>query len=387
MAGRIIVITDGIAAAIYTPQLINALRGRGYTVKLAPTGYSGASALEFMSDFGWAALSGHPTLDLSSLDAATLSWAEAVILAPVSSRVLSIFSTGKALQLLQDAGRPVLIVPAQMPSEDVDIPAGLLEALPAGSMLLPPQDGELVDLGAMGKIAITPCATVIELVRRALSRKRLQGKKVLITCGPTIEDIDPVRYITNRSSGRMGVSLAMAALAEGAQVTLVHGPISITLPRLPGLTPLPVRSAAQMHQAVSQCWSSCDLAILAAAVADFTPDHYAESKIKKTGSGLALNLVRTQDILAELGSHEHRPFLVGFAAESDDVEINALTKLRRKHCDMICANDIRAPGCGFAVETNRVSIYRSEGTPVHLPMLSKDETAVRIIAEIAAAMG
>ena len=139
-----------------------------------------------------------------------------------------------------------------------------------------------------------------------------------------------------------------------------------------------------MHRASSEYWSSSHIAVLAAAVADFTPDHYAESKIKKkSGQGLALNLVRTNDILAEIGSLGQKPFLVGFAAESDDVEINALVKLRKKHCDMLCANDIREPGAGFAVDTNRITIYDCDGNAIPLPMLSKREAAKRIINEIA----
>jgi phosphopantothenoylcysteine decarboxylase/phosphopantothenate--cysteine ligase len=312
-----------------------------------------------------------------------LKWAEVVILAPVSEAVLSVFGRGAALQLLQQSGVPVIVVPARIPgAAATDFP--WVSSLPGGGTLLEPEDNERLQLGALGEIAIAPVATVAEFAARHFTRQILTGKHLMLTAGPTIEDIDPVRFITNRSSGKMGLALALAAQAAGAEVSMIHGPLNIALPRVPGLKYLPVRSAAEMHEAASKLWGSSDIAILAAAVADFTPDHYAPSKIKKrSGQGLALNLIRTTDILAEIGNLGRKPFLVGFAAESDDVAINALVKLRKKHCDMLCANDIREAGAGFAVDTNHITIYDCDGGTMPLPMLSKREAARRIITEIA----
>ena len=382
---RIIVITDGAAALLHTPPLLAALRRNGHTVKVAPTGYDGASALAFVGELGWAALSGHPALDLSRLTPETLGWAELVILAPVSPAVLQVFRQGSALALLKQSARPVLAAPAHLPGDGADAALDAwLRELPPGSRLLEGRPEELMELGAMGNVVLAPVPTVVECAEAMLSAQPLAGERVLVTAGPTAEDLDPVRYLTNRSSGKMGVALALAAVRFGARVTIVHGPMATALPRVPGLDAVPVRSAREMHDAVAARWQDATIAILAAAVADFTPDHCAPQKLKKHGdAGLTLQLVRTADILAELGERCPRPFLVGFAAESDDVEINALAKLRRKHCDLICANDIRAHDTGFAVDTNQVTIYDRDGTRTPLPLLSKRATAEAILDYIA----
>lgn len=383
MKSRILIITDGPAALLHTPRLLEALRREGCTVKVAATGYPGASALEFISETGWSVLSGHPCIAVDALTPEMLRWAEAVVLSPVSPAVLAVFQRGNALKLLTDAGRPVLAVPTSLPGDERPDCSEWLKQLPPGSSVLFPEEPEQITVGAMGALAVAPVETVVEAIARTVTEPRLAGVTTLMTAGPTCEDIDPVRFVSNRSSGKMGLALALAAVRRGAHVRLVHGPMSIPLPRVPGLEYLPVRSAKDMHQTVLDHWDSVKLAVLSAAVADFTPDHYAPEKIKKVGAeGLELKLLRTSDILKELGERENKPFLVGFAAESDDVEINALTKLRKKHCDMICANDIRQPGCGFAVDTNRVVIYHNSGEVTALPKLSKTETAERIIDEI-----
>jgi phosphopantothenoylcysteine decarboxylase/phosphopantothenate--cysteine ligase len=185
----------------------------------------------------------------------------------------------------------------------------------------------------------------------------------------------------------MGLALAEAAFCRGAEVTVIHGPLpSLEFPVFPAqLHLLPVRSAREMHQAVLSAMANCDIAILCAAVADYAPSSCAASKIKKQpDEALHLCLERTPDILATLGSlPAPRPFLVGFAAESDDLEENAALKLKAKHCDIICANDITRPGCGFAVPTNCVTMFFQDGTPaMELSLLSKDETAVRILDQV-----
>jgi len=210
-----------------------------------------------------------------------------------------------------------------------------------------------------------------------------KSRRVLITAGPTIEDIDPVRFISNRSTGRMGIAIAVAAANRGAQVILVHGPLRVDVPSQPDINPVPVRSAQDMYDAVMAHVGDVDAAILCAAVADFTPVAPSSKKIKKGGGELLrLELTRTRDILAAVGAMENKPLLVGFAAETEDVARNARKKLEQKNCDILCANDVSKDESGFESETNRVTIYRRDGVMIELPLLSKRETAERILDEI-----
>lgn len=392
MAGRILLITDGIAALSYTPALLQLMRREGMTVRLSPTGYDGASALTFVSELAWAGLSGHPCFPIEHLDLKALREAEAVVAAPVSLPVLKVLLRGSTLQLLQQAARPVILVPALLPdaAADAAVRAEVEEQaamLPPGSAVLWPNADETIPLGAMGSLAVIPPETTLELAAGAVSSRPLSGMRLLLTAGPTVEDFDPVRFISNRSTGKMGTAIALAACRMGANVTMIHGPLAVKIPRLPALSRLPLRSAQQMYEAVMAHYTAADIAVLCAAVADFRPVEYAVNKIKKDGNaGLVMPLERTCDILAALGElpRQQRPFLVGFAAESNDVRDNAVGKLCRKHCDMLCCNDIKAAGCGFATDTNRVDIYRADGTVESLPLLSKMETANRILKAAAA---
>ena len=385
MAGRILLIPDGPASLLYATELVERLRQKRYSVQVAPTAYDGPSATAFVSELSWATLSGHPCRAIEALDEAAFREQDLILLGPVSPRVFSIFCQGKALAYLQAAGRPVLGLLPQLTQGEA--PPALPEnpsfsqTMPPGSCLL--AGGVPHSLGALGTLFLPPLEEVLSQVDRLLSPQDYTGKRVLITAGPTAEDLDPVRFLTNRSTGKMGFALARDAALRGAQVLLVHGPVSLPVPRLPNLTAIAVRSASQMHQAVMENWQEQDLAILAAAVADFQPLHCAETKIKKGESQeLSLPLKRTPDILATLGALPRRPFLVGFAAESDDVEANAQLKLRKKHCDLLCANDVRKPGCGFAVDTNQVTILAPDAPPLHLPLKSKEEVAHSILSEI-----
>lgn len=394
MAGRILLITDGAAAVAYGPALLQRLRDDRYTVRVAPTGYEGASALAFVSEAGWSAFSGHPCMAIERLGHDDFAAADAIVLAPVSMAVASVFLRGRALPLLQGAARPVLVAPALLAAQAADDALrrdfmAAAAALPPQSAVLWPHQGEVVRLAAMGEVAASPVETLAEAIHAALDPHPLAGRRVLLTAGPTVEDFDPVRFVSNRSTGKMGVALALAARRAGAQVTLIHGPLSAHLPRVEGVLAVPVRSAAQMHQAVMDRHRGMDLAILCAAVADFRPVEYAMNKIKKAdGVGLVMPLERTRDILAELGAipRNERPYLVGFAAESNDVRDNALGKLWRKHCDMLCCNDIKAPGCGFATDTNQIVLYFADGSTSSLPMLSKMEAATKIVAIAAGRM-
>jgi phosphopantothenoylcysteine decarboxylase / phosphopantothenate---cysteine ligase len=242
--------------------------------------------------------------------------------------------------------------------------------------------------GGVAELFMGSPQAVCETVAASVTPQSLTGAAVLVTAGPTCEDLDPVRFLTNRSTGLMGVALALAAWRRGAGVTLVHGPLRHDVPCLPRLEPVPVRSAEEMYAAVLSRSAAQAVAILCAAVADFRPAHREVRKIKKgQGADRVLELVATPDILAALGAAPTRPFLVGFAAETHDLHANAAAKLRRKNCDLLCANDVTEPGSGFGVATNRISLLARDGSVTLLPLLPKDDAAdlvlERVVAELA----
>lgn len=241
--------------------------------------------------------------------------------------------------------------------------------------------------GGVSDLFMADPEAACQAVAACVTPQDLAGASVLVTAGPTCEDLDPVRFLSNRSSGLMGVALALAAWRRGAAVTLIHGPLQTAVPCLPGLQAIPVRSARQMHAAVMADGPAHTVAILCAAVADFMPAHCAERKIKKgEGAGRVLELVRTPDILAALGALPRRPFLVGFAAETHDVHAHAADKLRRKNCDLLCANDVAEPGSGFGVATNRITLFARDGSVTPLPLLAKAAAAERVLERVVAGL-
>jgi phosphopantothenoylcysteine decarboxylase/phosphopantothenate--cysteine ligase len=215
-------------------------------------------------------------------------------------------------------------------------------------------------------------------LRQMLGRNGdLAGRKVLVSAGGTQEPIDPVRYVGNYSSGKMGYAVAEAARDRGAQVVVVSAPVSLPAPY--GVRVAPVKTAEEMHEAVVRECAGADVLVMAAAVADYRPASPAEQKIKRTKEGLSLELVRTPDILSEVSGVVR----VGFAAESERLVENAADKLKRKGLDLIVANDITAPGSGFGTDTNEVTIIGREGKPEKLPLLGKYEVAHRIFDRVA----
>jgi len=210
----------------------------------------------------------------------------------------------------------------------------------------------------------------------------LEGETVLVTAGPTVEDIDPVRFVSNRSSGKMGYRLAEAARDRGAKVVLVSGPTSLQEPH--GVEVVSVRSAQDMQRAVADRVGPATVVIAAAAVSDYRPAGASDSKIKKTDGPVRLDLVRTPDILKGLGEAKGARLLVGFAAETEDLVGNARKKLEAKNLDLVVANDVTAPGAGFGGETNAVVLLRRDGGRVDVPLGSKREVAERILDEVRA---
>ncbi|MBQ9526838.1 MAG: bifunctional phosphopantothenoylcysteine decarboxylase/phosphopantothenate--cysteine ligase CoaBC [Fretibacterium sp.] len=246
-----------------------------------------------------------------------------------------------------------------------------------GWEIIPPASGRLA-CGAVGAGKLPEPETLLEYILRYLARPHdLAGRRVMVTAGPTREPLDPVRFLSNHSSGKMGYALARMAMLRGAAVTLVSGPTALEPP--PFVETVPVTTAEEMFQAVAARQPEADILIKAAAVADYTPASVAENKMKKKEGDLSIPLKRTQDILKYLGEHR-RPgqVLVGFSMESENVLENSRAKLQRKNVDMICANDLRAAGAGFAGDTNIITILTAQGAEA-LPLLRKEEAADAIL--------
>jgi phosphopantothenoylcysteine decarboxylase/phosphopantothenate--cysteine ligase len=254
-----------------------------------------------------------------------------------------------------------------------------------GVRFVEPGEGYLA-CGWIGKGRLAEPAEIVEAAAAVVEppASSLSGRRVLVTAGPTYEDIDPVRYVGNRSSGRMGFALAAEARRRGAEVTLVAGPTSVAPPAVN--TMIPVRSAAEMHEAVMRVASNADVVIMAAAVADYTPASPADQKVQKSDGPMTLTLQRTKDILADLGSMRSGlgstgPVLVGFAAETRDVVASAREKRARKKIDLIVANDVSQPGQGFDADTNAVTIVGEDGED-QIPLQSKARIAGIILDRV-----
>jgi len=222
---------------------------------------------------------------------------------------------------------------------------------------------------------------IVAAVHEALKTQRdLQGETVLVTAGPTCEDLDPVRYLTNRSSGKMGYAVAEAAAVRGAKVFLITGPTALETPA--GVERIDIRSAEEMHRAVTQLFPRASIAIFAAAVADYRPAQQSSTKIKKSGETLSIALEPTTDIVATVARSKGATTVVGFAAETDHVAENARKKLAAKNADIIVANDVSAEGAGFELDTNIVTLFSRDGRDLPLPKLTKQEVARRILDEV-----
>jgi phosphopantothenoylcysteine decarboxylase/phosphopantothenate--cysteine ligase len=309
--------------------------------------------------------------------------ADLAIIAPATANVCAKLAHGLADDMLTStllACRcPRLIAPA-MNTNMLENPVTQdnLDTLRRyGWTVIPPASG-LLACGAEGPGKLPEPETLLQYVLRELALPHdLTGKKVLITAGPTQEPLDPVRYLTNRSSGKMGYALARMAMLRGAEVTLVSGETALTPP--PFVETVAVRTAEEMFRAVEERYEGADFIVMAAAVADFTPETVAENKIKKKDGGLTLSLGRTRDILQFLGERR-RPgqTVVGFAMESENLLENGSAKLDKKHVDMICANDVKQPGAGFRVDTNVLTLITREGVQ-ELPLLSKEEAALAVL--------
>ncbi len=319
-------------------------------------------------------------------------WADLFLIAPATANTMGKMASGIADNLLLttwlSARCPVFLAPAM----DLDMlahpaTAGNIEKLKSfGCHIIEPDTGELAS-GLEGKGRMAEPEAIVRELSEFLSKKKitelpLLGRRVFVNAGPTVEPIDPVRYISNYSSGRMGIALADEAARLGAVVTLVLGPVNI-MPSEKNVVTVPVRTAAEMKEASLEAFRECDIAILAAAVADFTPEVTKDTKIKRGEGAMVIRLKPTEDIAATLGQiKEKGQFLAGFALETDNEVENAMGKLRRKNLDMIILNSLRDEGAGFGHQTNRVTIIDSNNNIDKFELKTKDEVASDILKKI-----
>ncbi|HHX44870.1 MAG TPA: bifunctional phosphopantothenoylcysteine decarboxylase/phosphopantothenate--cysteine ligase CoaBC [Chloroflexi bacterium] len=318
--------------------------------------------------------------------------ADVLVIAPATANTIAKIVHGLADNLLTSTvlatTAPLVIAPAM----DADMWANPVTAENVatlrrrGATIVGPGEGRLAS-GRIGAGRLVATEEILAAIRQTLGRNGpLAGLRVVISAGGTQEPLDPVRHVGNRSSGRMGYALAEAARDYGAQVTLVTAPTG--LPPVYGVDTVPVRTAAEMHDAVIDRLDATDVLIMAAAVADYRPAHTAEHKIKKQDGELVLRLERTVDILAAVAKRRTGPadgkIIVGFAAETENLLENARDKLLRKRLDLLVANDVSASDSGFEVATNRVTLLTPDGAPDPLPLLPKEEVAERILDRVAA---
>ncbi|MDR4886551.1 bifunctional phosphopantothenoylcysteine decarboxylase/phosphopantothenate--cysteine ligase CoaBC [Fredinandcohnia sp. QZ13] len=313
-------------------------------------------------------------------------WADLVVLAPATANSIGKLANGIADNMITTTllatTAPVWIAPA-MNVHMYDHPAVKrnIEILAKdGYQFIEPSEGYLA-CGYVGKGRLEEPEKIVKLISAHFSEQPLlQGKKILITAGPTRERFDPVRFLTNRSTGKMGYAIAEAANKMGAEVTLISGPTNLPAP--PNVRVIPVESAEEMFTQVMGFYKQSDIVVKSAAVADYRPKQVYDGKMKKKAGDLVLELERTTDILKTLGDQKEHQFLVGFAAETDNIEEYAKRKLVSKNLDMIVANNVTTQGAGFGSDTNLVTIYKKDGTLKELPMMTKLDVARELLREV-----
>src|SRR5438105_1284203 len=379
-------VTGGIAA-YKTPELVRRLRDAGADVRVIVT----PNGTRFVSSLSLATVSGHGVIveqwgdpEKGGVDHIELArWAELLLIAPGPANFTAKMAVGIADDALSTYAiahrREIQVAPAMNWSmlQHATVVQNLETLRGRGVDIIDPASGPLAE-GEEGPGRLAGIPAIIERVKQHFRPKDLQGRSVLVTAGPTREPIDPVRFLSNRSSGKMGYALAEAARRRGASVTLVSGPTSLVPPAGVNLTR--VTTASEMHDAVMHNLAGHQIVIKAAAVADFTPAASAAQKIKKEqGSGLTLTFQKTPDILGSIAAASPRPFVVAFAAETESVEENAREKLHRKKADLIVANDVSDASIGFDSDDNEVLVIACDGVTMRLQKAPKIVIANRIL--------
>ena len=391
LAGRHILLgITGSIAAYKAAMLCRLLKTAGADVQVVMT----PLAKQFITPLTMATLSRRPILveffdpenGAWNSHVSLGEWADCMLIAPATANTLAKMAAGVADNLLLttylSARCPVAVAPAM----DLDMYAHEatqqnLRTLGArGVRIIEPAEGELASgLTGKGRRAEPEASTAYVGAMLGEKKKTLEGKRLIVTAGATIEAIDPVRFISNHSSGKMGYAIAGELAARGASVTLISG--RTALPTPPGVKRIDVLSAAEMYEAAVAAFDRADGAVMCAAVADYTPAEVSQTKIRKSDGEMTIALRRTRDIAAELGARKEGRLLVGFALETHDEEAHAEAKLERKHFDFIVLNSLRDAGAGFRGDTNKVTLIDRAGRE-ELPLMSKREVAVRIVDKI-----
>ena len=383
----------GISGGIAAYKGVDVLRGlqrEGAEVRVVMT----AAAQKFVQPLTFEVLSGHrvythlfpETGDPDVIHVTLGEWPDLILIAPATANVIGKMANGLADDLLTctvlSSEAPVMVAPA-METAMYRHPASqrnLQRLADIGYRLIGPEDGVL----ASGRIGLgrlsDPERIVSEAVSAVAASGDLSGRRIVVTGGRTEEDIDPVRFITNRSTGKMGYAVARRARQRGAEVVLVSGPGNLDPPA--GVDLIPVRTVSEMRTATESAFDGADALVMTAAVLDFRPRVVSEGKIKKSVNGLTLDLVANEDFLVELGARKRGRVVVGFAMETENGLSNARKKLTEKHLDLIVLNNLKEAGAGFGVDTNVVTLIDAESAPEPLPKMAKLEVADRILDRI-----
>jgi len=387
---RILLGVTGSIAAYKAVELLRELVKRGAEVQVVMT----EAATRFVAPLTFETLSRQPVLlDMFSLAYGShighieaTARADLFVIAPATAHTIARLAHGLADDFLANiylASRcPVMLAPAMDSDmyQHVVVQENLARLRDRGVHIVGPASGELAS-GLTGPGRLVEPPEIVEAIEKLLALTRdLAGEVVLVTAGPTREPLDPVRYLSNRSSGKMGYAIAEAAAARGARVILVSGPTALTPP--PGVDVIHVETAQQMHDAVLAKLHAATVVIKAAAVADYRPKQVAGRKIKKDEAVPEVRLEPTPDILAEVGKRKERRILVGFAAETEDLVANARKKLQRKNLDLMVANDVSQPGAGFDSDTNAVKILDAQGGVEEIHLQAKRSVADRVLDRV-----
>lgn len=386
---RILLGVTGGIAAYKSAELIRRLKDQGADVRVVMT----AAAQAFITPLTLQALSGNAVhTDLLNPEAEAAMghielarWADLILIAPATADFLARLQAGMANDLLSTlclaSAAPLVVAPAmnQAMWHDAHTQDNIQALIAKKVHILGPAEG-LQACGDIGLGRMLEPQQLADEVSTLFQSRSLSGKHVVITAGPTREAIDPVRYISNHSSGKMGFALAQAAIDAGAMVTLIAGPVHLNTPER--VTQIDVVSAEEMHKASLEAASTADIFIASAAVADYRPAHIAQQKIKKSDDSIQLTLIKNPDIVAAISQLPKRPFTIGFAAETENLEVNAIKKLEQKGLDLVIANDVSNARIGFNSDNNAVTIYGKKFTTA-IAECSKQQLAQQIITLIA----